>query len=741
MATTRLRRAWWCFCLAAAAILPARAAVAYVEAPYALGRLVNEASFILLMRVEKVDREKNLIIYRKMRDIKGSYAPQVINHNIGKGGFHPREWQTVMAWAQPGKVALFFHNGGASETCIDNYWYQAYGGQWWRLSHAEPYLLRTFAGRPTKLAALVKAMLAGQEVITPCMVDGDKNALQLRKARVQRMRASLKISDYNAQRDFVGWGAEELVAIADMPGFTHWAPLARVGPQALGIIAQDFSGDGKPDLCLFGLGNVALLENAGASLNEVSLPATGGARSAGWADYDGDGRVDLLLATPFGPRLFRNGEKAFEEASFCLPRQRYYTTTAATWIDYNADGRPDVLLADGFRGLRLYRNLGRSVAPEKAPQMGKWHYAGPFDNTNGRGFNNRYPPEGGVNLSARYGGVRGQQVVWREGKFRDGQVNSLALFDPQSNDCSTVYLYRELDFGAPTRLPVALGSDDTLSVWLNGKHLLAQNVSRPCAPGQVTLTLDLQKGKNQLLLKVCNNGGEFAFYFAAQKEPEAIFPWYFEDVTDQVGLGVDGVGGDVRGDHLAVADVNGDGRADVLYGAGDGVLAINTPQGFVEAKDCGISYQPGGITPAFGDYNGDKAPDLFVPQNGRCKLFRNDGRGRFTDVASTAGDLGRPIGNATSAVWADLNNLGPPDLLVGCLRGQNRYFRNKGDGTFRDAGDEIGFYHRIFNTRALCVLDFNKDGVLDLALNNEAQPPRLLIGDPDRVQGRRPRED
>ena len=71
------------------------------------------------MRVEKVDREKNLIIYRKVSDLKGKHAGDIIKHNIGRGGFHPREWQNVMAWAEVGQTALFFHNGGAGEVCIN----------------------------------------------------------------------------------------------------------------------------------------------------------------------------------------------------------------------------------------------------------------------------------------------------------------------------------------------------------------------------------------------------------------------------------------------------------------------------------------------------------------------------------------------------------------------------------------------------------------------------------------------
>ena len=46
------------------------------------------------------------------------------------------------------------------------------------------------------------------------------------------------------------------------------------------------------------------------------------------------------------------------------------------------------------------------------------------------------------------------------------------------NDYAFVYLYHEIDVGAPLRLPLAFGSDDSLAVWLNGERVLANNVVR-----------------------------------------------------------------------------------------------------------------------------------------------------------------------------------------------------------------------------------------------------------------------
>src|ERR1700677_360356 len=85
---------------------------AYIEAAMSLGAVVAQSTNVVLMRVEAVDKEKNLIIYRKVLDIKGKHPQEVIKHNIGRGGLRANEWKPQMDWAEPGKLAGFFKNGG-----------------------------------------------------------------------------------------------------------------------------------------------------------------------------------------------------------------------------------------------------------------------------------------------------------------------------------------------------------------------------------------------------------------------------------------------------------------------------------------------------------------------------------------------------------------------------------------------------------------------------------------------------
>jgi len=104
----------------------------------------------------------------------------------------------------------------------------------------------------------------------------------------------------------------------------------------------------------------------------------------------------------------------------------------------------------------------------------------------------------------------------------------------------------------------------------------------------------------------------------------------------------------------------------------------------------------------FGDYDGDGRPDLFVPQDGVCKLFRNDGKGHFTDVTAKSGDLAKDVGCATCAAWGDLDSDGHPDLVVGCLRGPQPLLPQQGRRHLRGRVGVGRVHARRCSTRRRC---------------------------------------
>lgn len=151
---------------------------------------------------------------------------------------------------------------------------------------------------------------------------------------------------------------------------------------------------------------------------------------------------------------------------------------------------------------------------------GTWHYLGPFDNTAWKAFDTAYPPEKGIDLKASYTGKNYRIIKWKEyPKFPvDFVVDFLPLFEgPLEQTWSCIYLYREIDSPRALELPVFLGSDDTLSIWLNGQRVLHKNIQRAVVPDDDFLVLKLAKGKNKLLVKVCQGIGLWGFYISPRR--------------------------------------------------------------------------------------------------------------------------------------------------------------------------------------------------------------------------------
>ncbi len=93
------------------------------------------------------------------------------------------------------------------------------------------------------------------------------------------------------------------------------------------------------------------------------------------------------------------------------------------------------------------------------------------------------------------------------------------------------------------------------------------------------------------------------------------------------------------------------------------------------------------------------------------QLFRNNGDGTFTDVAAAAGVTNDWM--AKGAAWGDFDDDGAPDLYVSNI-GPNRLYRNNGDGTFTDVAPQAGVVEPSRRSFATWSFDFDNDGDLDL---------------------------
>jgi hypothetical protein len=209
----------------------------------------------------------------------------------------------------------------------------------------------------------------------------------------------------------------------------------------------------------------------------------------------------------------------------------------------------------------------------------------------------------------------------------------------------------------------------------------------------------------------------------------------------------------------AVADYDNDGWPDLyVSNFGKNRLYHNNHNGtFTDVGDkAKVTLGNWSTGATWGDYDGDGRLDLFVAgylhwdwdnppakggeggsSNSFCTfrgeatacgprglkgepdhLFHNNGDGTFTDVSDKAGVADKPGYYGLGAVFADINNDGKPDLLVGNDSTPNYLYLNKGDGTFEDVSYASGFAlneaGRETASMGIAVGDFENNGMLDV---------------------------
>lgn len=193
----------------------------------------------------------------------------------------------------------------------------------------------------------------------------------------------------------------------------------------------------------------------------------------------------------------------------------------------------------------------------------------------------------------------------------------------------------------------------------------------------------------------------------------------FSDLTERAGLK-----GLYGGLNLVHVDFDNDGDVDVLVlrgawlgsmGRHPNSLLRNDGRGnFRDVTfECGLGelHFPT-QTAAWSDYDQDGDLDLFVGNESfPCQLFQNDGQGNFVDGARQAGV--QNLGVTKGVAWGDFDGDDDPDLYVSNLGQPNRLYRNEGNGVFVDVA-ELLHVERPIRSFPTWFWDYDNDGHLDL---------------------------
>ena len=170
----------------------------------------------------------------------------------------------------------------------------------------------------------------------------------------------------------------------------------------------------------------------------------------------------------------------------------------------------------------------------------------------------------------------------------------------------------------------------------------------------------------------------------------------------------------------AWADYDNDGFLDLFcgnyYTGGANFLFHNNRTGgftkvidLAPARDRSFSQ---GI--AWGDYDNDGLPDLFVSNTSsqKCLLYHNNGPAGFTKITNSP--VSSTVGNYACGAWGDYDHDGYLDLFVCGYKERRRLFHNDRNGTFSQALSAGLTAADVGDDQSASWIDFDNDGHLDL---------------------------
>jgi len=177
------------------------------------------------------------------------------------------------------------------------------------------------------------------------------------------------------------------------------------------------------------------------------------------------------------------------------------------------------------------KELGEEVdLPKHFGFLLTWKLIGPFDNSDEAGFDVAYPPEEKIEPDAKYAGKESQELTWETYATAD-DYGIVDLTKAQAAHKGAItYAYTDFVSDSDRDVELRLGTPNAWKVWVNGELAFArEEYHRGSRLDQYQFPAKLKKGKNQILIKVCQNEQKESW---AQK-------WEFQlRVCDPVGTAI-----------------------------------------------------------------------------------------------------------------------------------------------------------------------------------------------------------
>ncbi len=405
-----------------------------------------------------------------------------------------------------------------------------------------------------------------------------------------------------------------------------------------------------------------------SSLSHLNILDTIG-HGCAFLDYDGDGKLDVLLVGNARLRLYRNrGGGAFEDVTErAFPHAPSLPTLLGCAVaDYDGDGRPDIFVTGHGRTI-LYHNEGNGTFRDATPGSGL-QARGPYDWT----------------TSAAWADVDG------DGRL-DLYVCRYVTFTPHSKQlCAFPSLDGSpIDMACgPTTYPAQQGS-----LYHNEGNGHFRDITRQAGLGNAQ--------GNALGCMFCdyNGDGKPDLYIANDQRRGDLYVnlgGRFRNVGIEAGVATGADGSVLSGMGMDWGDYDNDGRFDLLlanFAAQPKALFHNEDHGlFTDSSYLSGFGAASLLSLSFG------AAFVDTTNNGRLDIVLTNGH-----VRSEVEKTDRTESYAQSA----------------------QLFRNLGNGHFSVADAGIDFARRIVG-RGIAIGDYDGDGRQDLLIVNDEGAPLLL---------------